>query len=70
MEADRPPSASPSAAPADEPDTPEVETAQGHTGSDHVSHGANSNLTPALAQTDEDARAAETVEQQHQHEGS
>ena len=47
-----------------------METAEQHSGSDHVSHGANSNLTPALAQTEEDAEAARTVERQHQHEDS
>ena len=49
---------------------PEVETAEGHTGSDHVSHGANTNLTPAAALTEADASAAETVQEQHQHKDS
>jgi hypothetical protein len=49
---------------------PEVETAEGHTGSDHVSHGANTNLTPAAAPTGADAEAAETVLRQHQDKGS
>ena len=49
---------------------PEVETAEGHTGSDHVSHGANTNLTPDAAPTEADASAAETVQEQHQHKDS
>ncbi|WP_424951045.1 hypothetical protein [Deinococcus sp.] len=44
---------------------PEMETAEGHSGSDHVSHGANSNLAPAATQTEEDERAARDIEQQH-----
>ena len=56
--------------PSEEEMAPEVETAEGHTGSDHVSHGANTNLTPAAALTEADASAAETVQEQHQHKDS
>ncbi len=45
---------------------PQLETAEGHTGSDHVSHGANSNLTPDAAPDGADTEAARVIEQQHQ----
>ena len=43
-----------------------METAEGHSGSDHVSHGANTNLTPATAQSGADEKAAEEIQRQHQ----
>lgn len=51
---------------ADTSAAPKLETAEGHTGSDHVSHGANSNLTPAATLEGADAEAAREIEQQHQ----
>jgi hypothetical protein len=49
---------------------PEMETAEQHSGSDHVSYGANSNLTPAATETPEDAQAAIDIDKQHRHEDS
>ena len=49
---------------------PQMETAEGHSGRGDVSHGANTNLTPAAAPTEADASAAETVQEQHQHKDS
>jgi hypothetical protein len=48
---------------------PQIETAQEHSGSDHVSHGANSNLTPDMTQTGADVEAASEIQRQHQREG-
>ncbi|WP_425146101.1 hypothetical protein [Deinococcus sp.] len=45
----------------------EMETAQEHSGSDTVSHGMNSNLTPDGAATPADQRAAENIQEQHAH---
>ena len=47
---------------------PQIETAQEHSGSDHVSHGANSNLPPDMTQTGADAEAASEIQRQHQGE--
>ncbi|WP_407569793.1 hypothetical protein [Deinococcus altitudinis] len=47
---------------------PQMETAEGHSGSDHVSHGANTNLTPTAAQSGADAQAVEEIERQHRGE--
>jgi hypothetical protein len=49
---------------------PNMETAEQHSGSDHVSYGANSNLSPAATQSPEDEQAAREIEQQHQHKDS
>ncbi len=48
---------------------PQMETAEGHSGRGDVSHGANTNLTPATAQSGADAQAAEEIQRQHQSEG-
>ena len=58
--------ASPADTTAETDAEPQLETAEGHTGSDHVSHGANSNLTPAATPDGADAEAARVIEQQHQ----
>lgn len=49
---------------------PDMEVAEQHSGSDHVSYGANSNLSPAAAPTEADAQAARVTEEQHQHKDS
>lgn len=55
---------------AAQPSTPE--TAQEHSGSDHATHGANTNLTPAVqggpTQRD-DREATDAITDQHAHEG-
>ncbi|WP_407540624.1 hypothetical protein Q0M94_04280 [Deinococcus radiomollis] len=48
---------------------PQMETAEDHSGRGDVSHGANSNLTPATAQSGADVEAAEEIQRQHQGEG-
>lgn len=48
------------------------ETAQDHTGSDHATHGANTNLTPDVQggpTRGEDRAATETITDQHAHQG-
>ncbi|MBZ9750860.1 hypothetical protein K7W42_08295 [Deinococcus sp. HMF7604] len=45
------------------------ETMDHHTGNDHSTHGANTNLDPSLqggASTPEDQRAAQTIQDAHE----
>ncbi|NTY00299.1 hypothetical protein [Deinococcus sp. JMULE3] len=48
------------------------ETAQDHTGSDHATHGANTNLTPDVVggpANPQDRAATDAITDQHAHDG-
>lgn len=62
----------PETGPATSPETSTPEAAQDHTGSDHATHGANTNLTPDVQggpTRGEDRAATETITDQHAHQG-